>query len=213
MKINLSKKALVLLLIGIIALSSIGFGISGMFVRVNPNPQPSEVSVDDDPVKGPENAKVTIVVFTDYQCPFCGKFEREILPLIISEYVDSGKARVAIRDFPLPLHSNSEKAAEASECANEQGKFWEYHDKLFENQQYLGVSDLKQYAKELGLDTAKFNQCLDSGKYAGEVQKDLQDGQSYGVSGTPTIFINGKAVVGAQPFSVFKQAIEAELAK
>lgn len=213
MIIKISKKVFAIVLVCIIALVAIGYaGITGMFVKNN-SQQPVQVSVEDDSVKGPENAKVTIVVFTDYQCPFCGKFAREILPLIISEYVDSGKAKIAIRDFPLSFHTNSEKAAEASECAHEQGKFWEYHDKLFANQQKLGITDLKQYAKDLGLDTAKFDQCLDSGKYANEVKKDFQDGQSYGVSGTPTILINGMPVIGAQPFSAFKQIIDAELAK
>lgn len=176
-------------------------------------PQGGKISTDDDPSKGSEDAKVTIVEFSDYQCPFCGRFARDTLPLIVSEYVDTGKVRIVFRDFPIAGHQNAQKAAEASECADEQGKFWEYHDKLFANQQYLGIVDLKQYAKDLGLDSAKFDQCLDSGKYASEVQKDFQDGQSYGVSGTPTFFVNDIQIVGAQPFSVFKQAIEAELAK
>ncbi|MDP3026471.1 MAG: DsbA family protein, partial [Nanoarchaeota archaeon] len=104
-----------------------------------------------------------------------------------------------------------QKAAEASECAHEQDKFWEYHDKLFENQNALTVEDLKKYASDLKLDTIKFNDCLDSGKYESEVQKDLSDGQKYGVSGTPAFFINGKLISGAQPFSVFQQIIEEEL--
>ena len=212
MIVKIPKKIFAIVLVGIIAISLIYAGISGMFVVPEP-PKQTNISVGDNSVKGPADAKVTIVVFTDYQCTFCGEFARDVLPLIISEYVNTGKARVAIRDFPLEFHSNAQKAAEASGCANEQGKFWEYHDKLFANQQALSISDLKQYAKDLGLDTSKFDQCLDSGKYASEVQKDLKDGQSYGVTGTPTIFVNGNPVVGAQPFSTFKQIIDAELAK
>ncbi len=103
--------------------------------------------------------------------------------------------------------------AEAAECADEQGKFWEYHDKLFENQQALDAASLKQHAKDLGLDTTVFDNCLDNGDMASEVQKDFQDGQGHSVSGTHTFFVNGQNIVGAQPFSVFKQAIDAELVK
>ncbi|MFB6216272.1 MAG: DsbA family protein, partial [Candidatus Aenigmatarchaeota archaeon] len=138
------------------------------------------------------------------------------LPKIKENYVDTGKVRIVYKDFPLTrLHPNAQIAAEAAECADAQGRFWDYHDKLFNNQDEwasAGRSKLKEYASELGLDTQRFNQCLDSGKFTQEVKNDLQDGRSRGVSGTPTFFINGQKVVGAQPYSVFKQRFESILA-
>ena len=131
----------------------------------------------------------------------------------MKEYVETGKAKFVFRDYPLEFHPEAQKAAEASECAHEQGKFWEYHDKIFENQQSLSVANEKQWAKDLGLDSAKFDNCLDSGKYAEEVKKDAAEGSAAGVSGTPGFFVNNQIISGAVPFEVFKQAIEAELAK
>jgi protein-disulfide isomerase len=116
------------------------------------------------------------------------------------------------RDFPIPSHTASQKASEASECAHDQGKFWEYQDLIWANQSALDVDSLKGYAAQLGLDTATFNDCLDSGKKTSEVQKDYQDGQSYGVTGTPTFFINGQLVKGAKPLDTFKGLIDAALA-
>ena len=168
-----------------------------------------DVSLDDDPMKGDENAPVTIVEFSDFQCPFCGKVEPTVKQILD---IYKGKVKLVYRDFPLNSHEFAQKAAEASECADEQDKFWEYHDKLFENQDALTIEDLKKYASGLELDTVKFNDCLDSGKYESEVQKDFEDGQKYGVSGTPAFFINGKLISGNQPFSVFQQIIEGELA-
>jgi protein-disulfide isomerase len=181
-----------------------------------PQPQRIEVSLDDDPVKGSPNAKVTIVVFSDFQCPFCQRFALQTLPQIEEKYIKTGKVKLVYRDFPLSFHQYAQKAAEAAECADEQGKFWEYHDILFQKLSEwaaVGESKFKEYAQQLGLDTQKFNQCLDSGKYASEVQKDYNDGLKYGVSGTPTFFINGIKVIGAQPYSVFEQIIEEELNK
>ncbi len=123
-----------------------------------------------------------------------------------------GRIKFVIRDFPLnSIHPYAQKASEATECADDQGKFWEYHDVLYANQNALDVDSLKGYAAELGLDTATFNDCLDSGKHQGEVEKDLQDGRSYGVTGTPAFFINGQLVSGAQPFNSFKAVIDAAL--
>lgn len=175
------------------------------------SPQPEvkmEVGVDDDPALGPEDAPVVIVVFSDYECPYCTKAE-ETIKKVLEAYPD--KVRFVLRDFPLPNHKNAQKAAEASECADEQGKFWAYHDKLFANQQALSLQDLKRYAQELGLESAVFNQCLDSGRYLQEVEKDLKDGQSYGVASTPTFFINGQKLVGAQPLEAFKEIIDQKL--
>ncbi|MBI3623973.1 DsbA family protein [Candidatus Pacearchaeota archaeon] len=184
-----------------------------------------QVSVDDDPVKGNKAAPVTIVEFSDFECPYCGKFYKDTYNQIVTQYVNTGKANIVFRDFPLSdIHPYAEKAAEAAGCAYEQGKFWEYHNKLFENQADLtstyqskgisGVTDsLKQYAKDLKLNTAKFDECLDSGKRADEIKKDVADGSGYGVTGTPAFFINGKLIAGAYPFSEFQKIIDAELTK
>ena len=167
--------------------------------------------VDDDPIRGPEDAPVTIIEFTDFQCPFC----QRVLPTldqIMEEY--PGKVRIVVRDFPLDqLHPQARNAHAAAGCANDQGKFFEFHDKVFANQQDVSDATLKGYAKDLALDTATFNDCVDSGKYADEVQKDLEDGQEYGVSGTPAFFVNGFSISGAQPFAVFKDIIDKELVK
>ena len=174
-------------------------------------PQRLEVSEDDDAVKGDSNAPVTIIEFSDYQCPFCGKFWSETLPQITSEYIDTGKVKLVYRDFPLGFHENAQKAAEAAECAGEQGKYYNMHDKLFSNQDALDVAGLKKYAGEIGLNTVQFNTCLDSGAMADEVKKDFEEGQKYGVTGTPAFFINGIYLSGAQPFSEFQKIIEEEL--
>jgi len=184
------------------------------------------VSLDDDPVKGNPNAPITIVEFSDFQCPFCKRFHVTTFPLIEKNYINSDKVKFVYRDFPIKsTHPNAFPSALASECADDQGKFWEYHDKVFVNQnnwQDLDVSTsvnaFKQYAIELGLNMAEFNQCLESSKYSNEVNKDLQDGTIYGVTGTPGFFIgNGNIgyvkVTGAQPYSVFEQVIEEQLAK
>ena len=169
------------------------------------------VSVDDDPARGPQNAKVTIVEFSDFQCPACKTYADQTEPLILATYGD--RIRYVFRDLPAQSHPQAQKAAEAAQCAFEQGKFWEYHDKLFQNQAALDVDSLKAYAKELGLNESTFNTCLDSGKYTQEVQKDYQDAISYGVTSIPTFFINGRKVVGAGSFGSFQSIIEEELAK
>lgn len=179
----------------------------------NGQQQPSriQVSSDGNPAKGNKDASVTIVEFSDFQCPYCGRFFAKTLPSIEENYIKTGKAKLVFRNFPLGFHPNAQKAAEASECANEQDKFWEYHDKLFENQNELDALSLKKFAKDLGLDSQKFDACLDSGKMASEVLKDFSDGSKYGVSGTPTFFINGISLVGAQSYASFQQIIEQEL--
>jgi protein-disulfide isomerase len=182
--------------------------------ETKPSYERIEVSVDDDPVKGSENAPVTIIDFGNFQCDACAKFTLETLPLIEEEYIKTGKVKLVFRDVPVAHDEYAQKAAEAAECADDQGKFWEYHDILFEKQMEWsveGVDKLKEYARTLGLDMRKFNDCLDSGKHADEVQKDLKDAISYGAKTTPTIFINGIKVEGAQPYSVYKELIEQEL--
>jgi protein-disulfide isomerase len=160
------------------------------------------------PARGPENAKVTIVEFSDFQCPFCSRAIKTVDD-VVKQY--DGKVRLVFRQFPLDFHQQAAKAAEASLCAGDQGKFWEYHDKLFANQQALQVEDLKKYAGELSLDAAKFGECLDSGTKAAQVSADLEAGKKVGVNGTPAFFINGVMISGAQPIEEFKAIIDEEL--
>ncbi len=169
--------------------------------------------IDDDAVKGNANAPVTIVEWSDYECPFCARFYEQTLGQIDEQYIKTGKVKFIYRDFPLNFHANAQKAAEAAECAGEQGKYYEMHNKLFEGGVSGGVSSFKQYASDLGLDAAKFNDCIDSGKMANEIKKDVADGSAVGITGTPGFIINGQLVSGAQPFSAFQQVIEAEFAK
>ncbi|MCX6731845.1 MAG: DsbA family protein [Candidatus Parcubacteria bacterium] len=170
----------------------------------------------DAPTTGNKNAKVTVIEFSDIQCPFCENFASGAFKEIKNKYIDTGKILFIFRHFPLTsLHQNAQKAAEAAECANKQGKFFQYHDLLFSkggaNGTGLDIVSLKQYAKDLGLNQAQFNNCLDSGAAASAVTKDISDATSAGVSGTPTLFVNAEKIVGAQPFSVFEQAIEEAL--
>jgi protein-disulfide isomerase len=169
------------------------------------------VSADDDPVKGLNDAPITMIEFSDYECPFCARYYLQTFPQIDENYIQTGKVKLIFRDYPLGFHQYAKKAAEASECADEQGKYWEYHSVLFENQEALDNESLKQYAVDLGLDATAFNECLDSGIMTPEIEKDFQDGVSYGIRGTPSFFINGIKVVGAQPYEVFEQLIEQEL--
>ena len=171
-------------------------------------------SVDDDVILGDPNAPVTIISFGDYQCPFCGATYRDVEGVLRSKYVETGKARMVYRDFPLDsIHPFAREAAEASECAAEQGKFWIYHDMLFENQPAIPNMDFSARAASLGLDKGRFQACLQSGTYAAEVENDYQDGLAAGVRGTPATFINGKLISGALPLSVFEEAMEEALAK
>lgn len=169
--------------------------------------------LDDDAVKGDVKAPVTIVEFSDYECPFCARFYQQTFSQINEKYIKTGKVKFIYRDFPLSFHPQAQKAAEAAECAGEQGKYYDMHDKLFEKGVAGGVASFKQYAQEIGLDTAKFNTCLDSGQMAAEVKKDMADGAAVGVQGTPGFFVNGVEVSGAQPFEVFQQVIDAALAE
>ena len=171
-----------------------------------------ELLIDDDDVKGDKDAPVTIVEWSDFECPFCGRFYSQTLKQIDEEYIQTGKVKFIYRDFPLTSHQNAQKAAEAAECAGEQGKYWDMHDTLFESGVKGGVSSFKGFASDLGLDTDEFDDCLDSGKMAAEAQKDMRDGAASGVTGTPGFIVNGKVVKGAQPFEAFKAIIDAELA-
>lgn len=165
------------------------------------------------PPKGNESAPVTIIEFSEYQCPYCGKYTRETLSQLDKEYIQTGKVKYYFRDFPLSFHQYAQKAAEAVRCANDQGKFWEYHDQVFEGQDLLNLDQLKKWAQDLGLNTDQFNQCLDKGKHEEAVKKDFTDGQSAGVQGTPSFFINGEPLRGAQPYESFKKLIDEALNK
>ncbi|MGM5483393.1 MAG: DsbA family protein [Nanobdellota archaeon] len=170
-----------------------------------------EALIENDDVKGDKNAPVTIIEWSDYECPFCARFYSQTLSMIEKKYIDTGKAKLVFRDFPLPFHNNAQKSAEAAECAGEQNKYYEMHDLLFEKGVDGGVSSYKEYASSIGLDRNEFDQCLDSGRMKEEVQKDMADGSKLGIQGTPGFMINGKLISGAQPFEVFKDAIESAL--
>jgi protein-disulfide isomerase len=173
--------------------------------------EPPRVKIEslDGPTKGPESAPITIVEYADFQCPYC---TRALASLKQVEEKYAGKVRIVFRDFPLSqIHPFAAKAAEAGACANDQGKFWPMHDKLFANQTKLAVTDLKQHATDLGLDAQAFGACLDSGKHADGIKKSVEEGQRYGLSGTPSFFINGRLIVGAQPYDSFAQVIDEEL--
>ncbi len=170
-----------------------------------------DIPVDDDPALGPEGAPITIVEFSDYECPFCSKFHLETFGRLLDAYPD--QIRFVYRDFPLAeLHGNATAAAESANCANEQGEFWAYHDRLFSNIGSLNRPTYVGYAETLGLDVAAFEECIDSARYAEEVQADFIFARNLGVRSTPTFFINGLPLVGAQPFEVFQQVIDRELA-
>lgn len=160
------------------------------------------------PAQGPESAPVTIVEFSDFQCPYCVKAEPTVKE-VVAAY--PGKVRLVYRDYPLPGHPLAPKAAEAAHCAGDQGKYWQMHDRLFAAGGKLEVESLKGYAKEVGLDAAKFDACLDSGEKASVVAFHKKAGDEAGVNGTPAFFINGRLISGAQPVEAFKQAIDAEL--
>ena len=162
------------------------------------------------PAKGGTTAKVTIIAFSDFQCPYCSRVV-PTMDKVMKEYGD--KVKIVFRNFPLDFHPMAEKAAEAGACAADQGKFWEMHDKMFGNQAKLLVPDLKETAKGLGLDQAKFDKCLDSGEKKALVDADQKAGSDAGVQGTPAFFVNGVFINGAVPYEQFKEAIDRELTK
>ena len=176
-----------------------------------------EVSIDDGAMRGDPKAKVTLIEFSDFQCPFCGRFFNETLPQLDKEFIQTGKVRYVLREFPLAaIHPNAQTAAEAAECAGVQGKYWEMHDKLFQNQKALEVPHLKRYAKDVGLNINVFDECLDNGSQVPKIQRDIQEARSLGVTGTPAFFlglttpgktIKGIHIEGAQPIEVFQQEI------
>jgi protein-disulfide isomerase len=179
------------------------------------------VNTEGAPFLGEKNAKVVMVEFSDFQCPFCGRYNTQTYSQVMDEYVKTGKVKYVFRDFPLEsIHPLALKAAEATRCAGEQGKFWEMHDRLFKNQQALDAKEMLGHATVLGLEVPKFQQCLEGGKYAAGVKKDQEEGQKLGVKGTPAFFFGiadpkdpskMKAVSmlsGAQPMTAFKDALD-----
>ena len=170
-----------------------------------------DVPVDDDPVLGPADAPITLIEFSDYECPYCRKWHEEVLQPLMDAFPN--QIRFIYRDFPLTsAHPNALPAAEAADCAGEQGKYYEYQDLLFSGKQALGDETYQQYAEELDLDSDSFKECTSSERYKDEVMADLNWASNLGVRSTPTFFINGLPLVGAQPFEVFQEVITKELA-
>ena len=185
---------------------------------------PTKISADNDPIIGNSDAPITIIEFSDFQCPFCARFYTQTLPLIHEEYIETGKVKLVFRDFPIQaIHPNAVPASVASECANEQGKFKEMHDMLFEKQNEWNrqetvdaLSLFSQYATQIQLQQETFDSCLTSGKYMEEISKDLRDGKDYGIAGSPGLFVGNDQIgyveiTGAQPFDSFKKIIDNQL--
>ena len=181
----------------------------------------AEVSVAGRPSQGVQDAPVTMVEFSDYQCPFCKRHLTTVFPTLKKNYIDTGKMKYVFRDFPIPsLHPEARKGHEAAHCAGEQGRYWEMHHILFENSKDFSVSALRRYAGKAGLDGDKFDECLQAGRYVKRVEEEMADGIKVRVSGTPSFVIGptgsgetitGTVVIGAQPYDVFRQVIESTL--
>ena len=178
------------------------------------------ITTEGDPSKGNKNAKLTLIEFSEYQCPFCGRHVRDTYPQLDKDYIQTGKVKYVFRDLPLEsIHKNAFKAAEASHCAGEQNKYWEMHDRLFANQNSLESAMLTAHAQAVGADTKKFQACLDSGKYAADIRKDIAEANKYGITGTPTSVIGLtqpgdpkikvlKVIRGAQNISAFRETLD-----
>lgn len=171
----------------------------------------------DDPVLGSKNAKLTIVEFGDYQCPFSARFFKELEPKLRKEYIYTGKVKFVFKNLPF-LGQESFTAANAALCAKEQDKFWQYHDKLYENQNgenqgAFSPNNLKQFAKDLKLNTAKFNQCLETNKFSDQIKADISQAKSAGFSGTPSLVVDDMGRTGLLPWQTFKNIVEEKLAK
>ena len=192
-----------------------------------PTKQPSiplEISEDNDPVIGNPDAPITIIEFSDFQCPFCARFHIQTLPTIMEEYIEKGSVKLVFRDFPIQsIHPNAVPASVAAECANEQGKFKQMHDILFEKQNewsnletVYAIELFNQYSEQINLEQEQFSSCLSTAKYVKEIQNDLNDGRTYGVTGTPGFFIGNQEMgfvelKGAQPFESFKKVIDRQI--
>ena len=179
------------------------------------------INVDGEPFRGDKNAKLTLVEFSEFQCPFCGRHVRDTVPTLEKDYIKTGKVKYVFRDLPLEsIHKNAFKAAEAAHCAGDQNKYWEMHDRLFANQNALEPAMLAAHAQAVGVDAKKFQECLDSGKYATAIRKDIAEANKYGITGTPTSVIGltqsgdpktikvVKVIRGAQNIAAFKDALD-----
>ena len=178
-------------------------------IRLEPPRQPVAIA-DVDPSRGVASAPIQLVEFSDFECPYCKQLE-PVLTRLRDKYGD--RLRLVWKDFPLPIHSQARGAAEAARCAGDQGRFWEYHDLLFANQQSLAPDDLKRHAATMKLDPGQFGACFERGRHRAEVAADLEEGTRQGIQATPTVFINGRAVIGAQPFELYEKLIEEELSR
>ena len=191
-----------------------------------PTTGPLKISADDDPVLGNPDATITIIEFSDYECPFCAKFHKDTLPQLKEHYISTGKVNFVYRDFPITsIHPNAIPTAHATECADDQNRFWEMHDKIFETQKTWknlepteSVELFNEYALDIGLDVDEFDSCMKSGKYLVEIRNDLNHGNLYGVSGTPAFFVGNEkigftSIPGAPPFSSFQKVIDGQLNK
>jgi protein-disulfide isomerase len=192
-----------------------GYPVEGAAVAA-----PAEDSVQDMTILGSADAPVTIVEFSDYQCPYCRQHALDTLPQIVETYVDTGQVRYIYRDFPLPSHAYAQQAAEAARCAGAQGSYWEMHERLFTEQSEWAAQEMEEiqttfgaFAVELGLDGEAFQACLASGAFAEQVGQDQAEGYEAGVEGTPSFFINDQFAAGAYAFEAFQQMIEAALAQ
>lgn len=200
-------------------------GVTGNVVANNPTPtapQPSAAIVYEpvDPakdwIKGDADAPVTIIEWSDFECPFCGRFYTQTLGQLESEYIDTGKVKLVFRDFPLSFHPQAMPASQAAECAGAQGMFWEMHDRIFDNQAGLSSGVYSTWAAEFGLDVDAFETCMADPAVTAEINADMADGQKATITGTPGFLVineDGEAlkISGAQPFSAFQTAIEAQL--
>jgi len=170
--------------------------------------------MDDDAIKGADNALVTIVEFSDYECPYCGRYVSETYPLIAENYIDTGKINYVFRDLPLSFHENSYPAALAAECVGDLGgdsDYYKMHDLLFSDQQSLNYDTFEKYADEIGIDTDLFKECFDNDQFKDEIAADSNTARELGINGTPGFIINGEFVSGALPYSEFEKIIEAKL--
>jgi protein-disulfide isomerase len=178
------------------------------------------INLEGQPSRGSADAKIILVEYSEYQCPFCARHTTQTNPQIEKNYVETGKIRHVFKDFPLEFHKSAPKAAEATMCAEDQGKYWEMHEMLFNNQKALAIDDLKKYATDLGLDVAKFEQCLNGGAKAEQIKADMEEARKAGISGTPAFILaivdpqnpkmakGVKVMSGARPYDFFKEEID-----
>lgn len=192
--------------------------------RSGPQPPapPSTLATQNESFQGDSDAAVAIVEYADFECPYCGQYEHDIYPQISRDYIQTGKVKYFFRDLPLPMHPHAMLGARAAHCAGEQGKYWEMHDSLFAKQNTIREADMPGRVQELGLDAAKFSECLSSDRYADQIRQSAMEAQKMGIGGTPTFFIGKigstgevtdlKTIIGTRPYDIFKSAIEDSLA-